>query len=158
MLDGAVKVIGDKRAAKAGGVPVRREHQVVDEQLAAAFEKFSQSFSAGGRIVVIVLFDFDPGQCAALGGERVAIAQVPFLFGQQFLAGGEPRFARNDRVRRQWFGFCCCAAGSAHDAFSFALRTLRTLATVFLPRNILTAAAVTPPVERTPVMSSAMVA
>jgi hypothetical protein len=117
MLQRAVKVIGDKGATEAGGFPVRREHQMVDEQLAATCKKFGKSFFAAGRIEGVILLDFNPGQGAAFGGEGIAVAGVLFLVGQQLLAGSEPFFLGNNFVLR-------LSCGGAHRVFSLVQNSL----------------------------------
>lgn len=71
---------------------------MLDQELAAAGEQVGQRLLAGGTVEHVALVDPDPGQLAALGGERVAGAQKFLLLGEQRLAGGGPFLAGNDLV------------------------------------------------------------
>ena len=77
----AVRVIHVERAARAPFLPVRTEHEVIDDQLAFAGEQLGKGFLAAGRIEDIVLFDFHPGKLAALGSNSVALARELLLLG-----------------------------------------------------------------------------
>jgi hypothetical protein len=90
MRGDAVKVIDDVGASGAAFLPARAEHEVIDDQLAAAVEKIGKSFSSGGGFKYVGLFHFFPGKFAALAAEFIAQAGEIFLFDQKFLPSGEP--------------------------------------------------------------------
>src|SRR5215475_1477804 len=96
MLESAVEVIGNVAATETGRLPIRCEHQVIDEELAPSVEEFGERLAAAGRIEDVAFFDLYPGKSTTLGGESVAFAAEPFLFFQQRLAGREPFLLRND--------------------------------------------------------------
>jgi hypothetical protein len=75
-------VIHVKGAAWAAFLPLRAEHEVVDDELASPFEQVGESFIAARRIEDIVLFDFNPGKLAAFGGNRVALVRELLLLGE----------------------------------------------------------------------------
>jgi hypothetical protein len=66
------------------------EHEVPDDQLAAAFEQVEQRRVAIGPLEHVLLLDRDHRQHAALGVQRVAAAGQLLLLGQQLHAGGQP--------------------------------------------------------------------
>ena len=70
----AADVIGLEGAAHAALAPVRAEHEVLDHQLAAAFEQLAQANRAAGVVKAVVLGDAPPGQLPALLEECVALA------------------------------------------------------------------------------------
>jgi hypothetical protein len=78
----AIGVIHVEGAAGAAFLPVRTKHEVIDDELASPVEQVGERFLAARRIEDIVLFDFDPGKLAALGGNGVALARELLLFGQ----------------------------------------------------------------------------
>ena len=70
MLDvhqGSLDVVGFERAADAAFVPARPEHEVLDDELAAAVEQIGQRLLALRRVEQIGLVDLDPGQFASFG-------------------------------------------------------------------------------------------
>ena len=70
----AVEGVGPERAARAALGPVGSEHEVVDEQLAAAVEQLAQRAGTVSPVEAIVLVDVHPGQLAALLRQLVAAA------------------------------------------------------------------------------------
>src|SRR5437868_10082665 len=98
VLDDAVEVVGPERARLAAGLPVGAEHEVVDDELAAAVEQVGEARLAARAGELVVLGDLDPGQVAARGGEPLALVGELLLAGEQLLAGLEPLGARNDLV------------------------------------------------------------
>jgi hypothetical protein len=90
MNDHAVEMIGKIRAARAALHPIGSEHEVIDDELARATEQIGQKLAALPRLERVGLLNFDPGQLASRGAERVA-RFGDFLFaGKQRLARGEP--------------------------------------------------------------------
>jgi len=149
MENAAVEMIGGHRAAGATLFPVRAKHEMVDDELASAVEKGRESFLSARGIEDVVLLDFDPGQLAALGAERVAQMGEFFLLRQEFLASRKPVCSRH--------GFRIRYLDSAHDDFSFGLGVAKSLTALCLARSNLTRSAVTPPVEVAPAIISARV-
>ena len=72
MHGGAVEMIGEERAARAAFLPAGTEHEVIDEQLAAAAEQVGERLLAAGPVEHVALVDLNPGQFAALPAELVA--------------------------------------------------------------------------------------
>ena len=73
MLPRRVDMIGDERAAAAHMVRARRQHEMIDGELAAAAEQVAERAFALGPFEDIGLLDPDPGQLPALGAERVEL-------------------------------------------------------------------------------------
>ncbi|MNP47369.1 hypothetical protein D3C76_1414190 [compost metagenome] len=70
---GAVEVVGQERAAGAAFLPAFAEHEVVDQQLAAAGEQVAEVQAALGAFEAVVLFDPYPGQGAAGFAQFIAL-------------------------------------------------------------------------------------
>lgn len=96
VLVGAVDVVGEEGAALAAFCPAGAEHEVVDDQLAAAAEQVGEAQFAVGTLEAVGFVDFYPGQGAAFGAEFVSFTGEGFFVGQVFAAGGEPFFTRDD--------------------------------------------------------------
>src|SRR4029079_11734820 len=96
--DDTVEVVGPERAALAAGLPVRGEHEVVDDELGLAVEQVGEGRRAARALELVALGDLDPGQRAAGGAELVALAGELLLAGEQLLAGLDPLRSRNDLV------------------------------------------------------------
>jgi len=90
MRDDSRHMIRQERAADAALFPVRAEHEVVDDQLAASVEQIGECFCALRRVERIGLVDLHPRQFAAFAREFVARAHVGFLLGEERPAGREP--------------------------------------------------------------------
>jgi len=65
-------MIGEQRTTGAALNPVRTEHEVVDEQLAATGEEIGERFFAVRTVEYVFLLNFFPGKFAALFAEFVA--------------------------------------------------------------------------------------
>src|SRR4051812_50077475 len=75
----AVDGVGHRRAGRAAGLVAGAEHEVVDEQLAAAVEQLRQRARAFVRLEAVLLFDANPGQLAPSPGQFVTQAGLlPF--------------------------------------------------------------------------------
>ena len=98
MLPGRVDMVGGEGAAGADVIRARRQHEVVDGELAPVAEQVGERAVALGTLEDIGLVDPDPGQLPALGAQRVELVGHGAFFGEKRLAGVEPFFARNDRV------------------------------------------------------------
>src|SRR6185436_14142038 len=102
----ALDLVGAERAAETTLLPVGTQHEMVDDQLAAAGEQIAQRLLAVGSFEDVGLVDLDPGQLARLLAQLVLGAQQLLFLGQQVAAGGNP-FVAGD-------GFVCL-----HDSLSF---------------------------------------
>ena len=89
-------MIGPKRAMGATFLPVRPEHEMIDEELALAAEQIGECHLAGQPVENVLLFDFDPRQLATLKVQFVAQFRELLFFHQKFLAGDKPFFLRHD--------------------------------------------------------------
>ena len=72
-------------------LPPRPEHEVLHQQLAAAFEQLGERALALGRVEDVVLVDAHPRQRAAFAGDLVAQVRQLLLARQQRLALSHPR-------------------------------------------------------------------
>ena len=72
MDDRRIVVVGPESAALAAGLPVRAEHEVIDDELAAAAEQFAEGDAALFALEHIIGLDFLPRERTPLGGERLA--------------------------------------------------------------------------------------
>src|ERR1700687_4846954 len=94
--DAAVEVIGDERAARAALLPVRTEHEVIDDELAAPAEEIAQGLLAARSIEDVLLVHPHPGQLPPLGAERVPLPGKGLVLGEQLLSGAQPLGLRSD--------------------------------------------------------------
>ncbi len=93
-----VEMVAELRAARAAVLPVRREHEVIDDQPPAALEQLAERLPAGRRVEGIGLVDRRPGQGAApLDDPRAQLGELLFL-GQQRRRRRQPFRAGNDVV------------------------------------------------------------
>ena len=92
-------LVGAGRAARAPVLPLRIEHEVVDDQLPATLEHVEQTHGAVRAVEHVVLLDLDHGEVAALGVERVALLGHVLLFGEQCGPSGEPLVSGGDAGR-----------------------------------------------------------
>jgi hypothetical protein len=86
-------VVAQERARGTAGVPGRREHEVVDYELAVGTEEVGEGggLLLSGRVERgegVRLGNFDDGEGAALGSERIAGAGEAFLLLEEGEAGG----------------------------------------------------------------------
>src|SRR6185437_15523337 len=84
------------RAARAGRVPVRVEHDVLDDELAAIPEQAGQRDLALRAFERVLLADPDHRQPPPLRVQRVTAAGVFLFRGEQPLPGCQPLLARYD--------------------------------------------------------------
>ena len=66
-----VHVVAHPRTAGTD-VATWRQHEMLDEKLAAALKQIGERFRSVRRLEDISLLDLDPGQCSALFGNPVA--------------------------------------------------------------------------------------
>jgi hypothetical protein len=98
MGQGAVQMIGQERTARTAGGPVGAQHEMIDDQLAAAGEQIGQGLFAGRRIEDVIGRDLDPGQGQALRIQLIAQISCFLLFGEQRSPCRQPFFPRYDRM------------------------------------------------------------
>jgi hypothetical protein len=67
-------VVGQERAGRAAHIPVRVEHEVVDQQLAPLLEQLRQGGHAAAALEQVRLADLGHRQAAPLSVQRVALA------------------------------------------------------------------------------------
>jgi hypothetical protein len=105
---GMAQVVHEHRTAGAARVRptvhAGREHEVIDEQLPAAFEQVEQACLAVRAVEHVILFDAQHRLPAALGGQRVARAGRLLLQREHPFLRGLPFLRRNDRRQRIHFG------------------------------------------------------
>ncbi len=90
MLVGAVDMVGAERAAGAALLPVRREHEVLHDELAAPVEEIRKRAFSRRRVENVFLLDLHPWQLTAFGHDLVA-QFGQFLFAREMpFAGGNP--------------------------------------------------------------------
>ena len=77
-------------------VHVRREHEVVEDELAPPLEEVEQARPSTGPLELVVLLDAEDRLPPALGGQRVARAGRGLFLGEQALVRGLPRGGRDD--------------------------------------------------------------
>ena len=97
-----------RRAARATVVPLRVEHEVVDDQLRTPVEHVDEADLPVRAVEHVVLLDLDHGQLASLDVERVACLGHGLFLGQELLAGGQPFVSGGDlrkaHRRSPWIG------------------------------------------------------
>src|SRR5271166_2513931 len=99
MLPRRVDVIGDERAARANMVGARRQHEMIDGELAAAAEQVTERACTLGPFEDVGLVDPDPGQLPALGAERAEFVGHGALLGEKRLAGCVKKTSNRHAVR-----------------------------------------------------------
>src|SRR5205814_3224019 len=92
----AVKMIGQVGAAFATLFPARTEHEMINNQLAAALEQIGQSLFSLWAIKDIFLLDLDHWELAPCGTKRVALASELLFPRQQILPRDQPLSFRYD--------------------------------------------------------------
>src|SRR6185437_12288003 len=85
-----IEVVGPERAALAADIVLRGEHEVVDDQLAAAVEEVGQRFVAVGAVEDVVVLDRFPGQRMPLPRQPVPRPGELLLLREELLARLEP--------------------------------------------------------------------
>ena len=98
--------MGAGGAAGATLLPLRMEHEVVDDQLRSIVEQVDEAHRAVGADESVVLLDLDHGQVAALDVEIVPSPGLVLLLGQQLAAGEEPFVSGGDPGQAHRCSFC----------------------------------------------------
>src|SRR5271156_4557810 len=112
MHEASVEVISEIRAAFAALFPAGAEHEMVDDQLAAACEQLVERLFARWSVEHVALVDLDPRKFAALAAEFIAPMSELLLFCKKRFARLNPFFLRDHVV--------ACFNGS-HSFVSFGL-------------------------------------
>src|SRR5438093_3930496 len=92
----AVKMIGQIGAAFAALFPARTEHEMINNQLAAALEQIGQSLFSLWAIKDILLLDLGHREFAPCRTKRVALARELLFPRQQILPSDQPLTFRHD--------------------------------------------------------------
>ena len=91
-----VDVIREERAAPAAFLPLRREHEVVDDELAPAVEEVGERLLAVRPVEDIARLHADPGEPASLRAQLIAAPREFLLLLEELFPGDEPLVARHD--------------------------------------------------------------
>ena len=89
-------MVGDEGAGRASLLPLRVEHEVVDDQLTPAIEQIEKRAAAARPVERVVLFDPHHRQLATLGALRVTLAAPLLLLDEQLLSCAQPRVSGHD--------------------------------------------------------------
>src|SRR5579864_8072600 len=98
MDDDPVEAVGPARAVRAAGVPLRRKHEVVYDQLAPPVKELRKRLPAVRSFEGIRFVDALPGQRPPFLAQPVAKTCELLLAGEERLAGPQPFIVRDDRV------------------------------------------------------------
>src|SRR3954453_3204978 len=90
MGERAVEAVSGRRAGRASRLPVRTEHEVVDDQLRAAVKHLRQRLGPVLGLERVLLLDRHPGKLPALSGELIAHPRELFLARKQRGARSSP--------------------------------------------------------------------
>ena len=90
MREHAVGMVGHERAACAALLPVRSEHEVLDDQLALSCEEVRERKTSVAAVEAVVLFDLHPRKRPAFRSERVHLPGKLLFFREEFRPGGQP--------------------------------------------------------------------
>ena len=90
------QLVHRRRAARAGRVPVRAEHDVLDDQLRLIAEQVAQAGLTVRALEHVLLVDPDHRQPAPFRVERVPLAGLLLLRRQQLPPGLQPLRPRHD--------------------------------------------------------------
>src|SRR5256714_13884378 len=96
MLDDRVEVVGPERANRTAGLVFWIEHEVIDEQLAAAVEQLRQRLLTARAFEDVVLLDRLPRQGLSLSGALVTRGREFLLLREQLPARLEPFVVADD--------------------------------------------------------------
>ena len=83
-------MIREHRTDFAALVPLRIEHEVVDDQLAATVEQIGERLFAVGAVKHVVFFDLLPRKFLPRASQLVAQTAEFFLFREKFLPCLDP--------------------------------------------------------------------
>jgi hypothetical protein len=94
----AVEMICEIRATRASFTPIRSEHEVADDELAAPAEEIGQRYFAARPFEDVVLLDPDPGQLATFGAQSVTRSGQCVFVVQKLFSRCDPLVPRYDLV------------------------------------------------------------
>jgi hypothetical protein len=80
-----IDMISDERAAFAHMIGSRRQHEVIDRELAAALEQIRKRAFALRSFEHVRLLDFDPGKPTTFGAKRIELVRYGFLLEEDAL-------------------------------------------------------------------------
>src|SRR6202790_1846592 len=120
MHEGAVSMIHIERATRAALLPLRTEHEVVDDELTSAIEKIRECDLAIRAVEHVILVDLYPWQLTPLPAQLIAHPRELLLPGQQLLSSGQP-FLLPYHFRMFFLARRLC-----HVHFSFAMGLFKT--------------------------------
>ena len=86
----SVEMVGEERAARTSFFPSRTQHEVIDDQLAAAVEQVGQRYFAVRAVEDVLLLYPLPRHLAALTAQLIAQPRELLFLSQQFLARRQP--------------------------------------------------------------------
>src|SRR5713226_209747 len=89
---GAVDMIGEEGTSYASCFEPWREHEVIDDELAASVEKLRESLAAVRSVEGVLLVNLHPRHRAALGVQLIELMGEFLFFRQEFLARCDPLF------------------------------------------------------------------
>src|SRR5262249_42909958 len=92
----SIVVVGPERAARTTLLPVRPQHEVIDEKLTLAAEQVGEGEFSFGPFKDITLVDPHPGQLAPLARKVVAQSGECLLLLEVSLASDQPLLAIDD--------------------------------------------------------------
>src|SRR5690348_13179363 len=101
-----VEIVRPERAVLASRIPVRGEHEVVDDQLTFPLEQIRQCLSSIWTIKDIILFYLHPRKLAALMTQLITQFGELLLFHQQRLACCQPLVSQYDFMSSHDFSSC----------------------------------------------------
>ncbi len=99
-----VVIVGPEGTGLASSFPVRTQHEMVDEQLAASGKELRQRLPAFGRVEHIGLGHGFPRQVAPPLAQFIAQLRELLFLGEQRFACCQPLVRRYDRVIRDCLG------------------------------------------------------
>src|SRR5690606_13837969 len=112
--------------SRAALIPVRSEHEMVDQQLAAPIEQIGKAFPPRRRIEHVILVDLHPRQGLPLSINLVAQMRGFFLACQK----------RAPRVQPDFSGYDLIHGASPPPAFAPARRLQSSCLTIYIDINI----------------------
>src|SRR3974390_48381 len=108
MHERAVHVVHHVRATWTAFLPVRAEHEVINDELAFPAEQIGKLLFSGRSIKHVILVDLFPRQFAAQPAQLIAQPAKLLLLDQQLFASHRP-FRRRNHFRESCFARCHCS-------------------------------------------------
>src|SRR5438309_4625563 len=121
---------------RIAGLVARAEHEVVDDQLAAAIQQLRQRPRAVVGVEPVFLPNPHPGQLTPLLGDLVAQPCVLLLARKQLLACGKPLLTSSSPLIRHGFAHCFLLLGLTSQAAWTNDASWRSIAFAALPRQL----------------------